>query len=68
MTIQALADLGYTVNINAEDPYTVPPPALMSPFPAFTVKMPEPHGPLAETDLSGRVTRRFMNKLPEPDR
>jgi hypothetical protein len=68
MTIQALADLGYVVNINAEDSYTVPPPSLMSTNPAFTIEMPEPHGPLAETDLFGRVTRRFMTKLPEPDK
>jgi len=67
MTIQSLADMGYVVNINAEDPYTVPPPSLMSPIPALTIQMPEPHGPLEETDLSGRVTRRFMNKLPPLD-
>jgi hypothetical protein len=64
MTIQSLADMGYGVNINAEDPYTVPPPSLMSPIPALTIQMPEPHGPLEETDLFGRVTRRFMNRLP----
>jgi hypothetical protein len=64
MTIQSLADMGYVVNINAEDPYTVPPPSLMSPFPAFSIKMPEPHGPLDERDSSGRVTRRFMTSLP----
>lgn len=68
MTIQALADLGYGVNINAEDPYTVPTPAFMSSIPAFSVQMPEPHGPLAELDQNGRVTRRFMNKLPPLDR
>lgn len=67
MTIQSLADMGYVVNINAEDTYTVPPPALMSPIPAFSIKMPEPHGPLAEIDASGRVTRRFTNKLPPLD-
>jgi hypothetical protein len=64
MTIQSLADMGYGVNINAEDPYTVPPPSLMSPFSAFSIKMPEPHGPLDERDSSGRVTRRFMTSLP----
>jgi hypothetical protein len=68
MTIQALADMGYVVNINAEDPYTVPPPSMMSTIPAFTVKMPEPHGPLAELDQFGRVTRRYMTKLPPLDR
>ncbi len=68
MTIQALADLGYVVNINAEDPYTVPTPALMSSIPAFSVQMPEPHGPLAELDQNGRITRRFMTKLPPLDR
>ena len=67
MTIQSLADMGYTVNVNAADPYIVPPPALMSTIPAFTVKMPEPHGPLAELDQFGRVTRRFMTKLPPLD-
>ncbi len=68
MTIQSLADLGYVVNLNGQDPYVVPPPSLMSSIPAFSVRMPEPHGPLAEVDQNGRITRRFMTKLPEPDR
>ena len=67
MTIQSLADMGYTVNLNAQDPYTVPPSLLMSMIPAFTQKMPEPHGPLAEVDNSGRITKRFMMRLPPLD-
>ena len=62
MTIQSLADLGYTVNVKAADPYIVPPAALMSTIPAFTLQMPEPHGPLGEVDQSGRITRRFTTK------
>lgn len=68
MTIQSLADLGYVVNLNGQDPYVVPPPALMSSIPAFSVKMPEPHGPLAEVDQNGRITRRFMTKIPDLDK
>jgi len=64
MTIQSLADMGYLVNTGAEDPYSVPAPALMSSIPAFSIQMPEPHGPLAEVDQFGRVTRRFMTRLP----
>ena len=68
MTIQSLADLGYAVNLNGEDAYTVPAAGLMSSIPAMTMKLPEPHGPLAELDNAGRVTRRFMTKLPELDK
>ncbi len=67
MTIQSLADLGYVVNSNGQDPYTVPAAGLMSEIPAFTIRMPEPHGPLAEVDRNGRVTRRFANQLPPLD-
>jgi hypothetical protein len=59
MTIQSLADLDYEVNISGADPYTVPPPAFMSPTPAWSVRMPNPHGPVAEVNSSGQVTRTY---------
>ena len=55
MTIQSLADLGYTVNTIPNDSYTVPPPALMSPTPAFSQRMGDPRGPIASVDANGRI-------------
>ena len=59
MTIQSLADLDYEVNISGADPYTVPPPAFMSPTPAWSVRMPNPHGPVAAVNSSGQITRTY---------
>ena len=59
MTIQSLADLDYEVNISGADPYTVPPPAFMSPTPAWSVRMPNPHGPVAAVNSSGQITRAY---------
>jgi hypothetical protein len=59
MTIQSLADMDYEVNINGANPYTVPPPALMSPTPAWSIRMPNPHGPVAEVNAAGQVTRSY---------
>jgi hypothetical protein len=64
MTIQSLADMDYEVNINGADPYTVPPPAFMSPTPAWSIRMPNPHGPVAEVNASGQVTR-FYGPIPQ---
>ena len=55
MTLQSLADMGYTVNLNITDPFTVPPPALMSPIPAWSLKLPDPHGALSSVDAFGRA-------------
>lgn len=65
MTIQSLADMGYTVNLNIQDAYTVPPPALMSMTPAWSLKLPEPHTPLAALDQNGRVVRVYQTSLPD---
>jgi len=59
MTIQSLADLDYEVNVNGADPYTVPPPAFMSPTPAWSIRMPNPHGPVAAVNSSGQITRTY---------
>jgi hypothetical protein len=59
MTIQSLADMDYEVNINGADPYTVPPPAFMSPTPAWSMRMPNPHGPVAAVNANGQIIRTF---------
>ena len=63
MTIRSLADLGYTVNTIPNDPYTVPPPALMSSIPAWSLRMGEPQGPIASLDDNGRIVYVY----PRPD-
>ena len=65
MTLQSLADMGYTVNLNITDPFTVPPPALMSPIPAWSLKLPDPHGALSSVDAFGRVVQRHRSSLPD---
>lgn len=59
MSIRALADLSYQVNILAADPYTVPSPnlvALRADFGAFALRMPAPLAPTGSIDRMGRVT------------
>ncbi|MBX3173846.1 MAG: hypothetical protein KF709_05505 [Gemmatimonadaceae bacterium] len=65
MTLQSLADLGYTVNLNIQDAYTVPPPSLMSSIPAWSLKLPDPHTPLAALDAAGNVVRVYRTSLPD---
>jgi len=64
MTVQGIADLGYTVNVNAADAYTVPPAALRASVTAAeaalaepVVALPEPERPRFQVDGLGRVTR-----------
>lgn len=61
MTIQSLADMGYGVNTIGGDQYTVPAvaPGLMSLTPAWSVRMGEPHGPLASFDHFGRLVKTY---------
>ncbi len=62
MTIQSLADLGYQVDIDEADAYTVPPPALRALLlatPSMLVRMPEPRRATHTMDTNGRVTPIF---------
>jgi len=63
MTIQSLADMGYTVNTVPNDAYVVPPPSLMSTVPAFSIRMSEPRGPIAAVDENGRI----VHVYPQPN-
>ncbi|MEX2181488.1 MAG: leishmanolysin-related zinc metalloendopeptidase [Gemmatimonadaceae bacterium] len=55
MTVQSLADMGYTANVLTADAYTVPPPSLMALLMAPPVKLAEPTGPIGVVTESGRV-------------
>jgi microcystin-dependent protein len=66
MTVQSLADLDYEVNVNAADPYTVPPPALFSPTAAPSIRMSNPHGPVAAVNANGQITRTFTPAPRDP--
>ena len=59
MTIQSLADLDYEVNVGVADPYTVPPAGLFSPTPALSIRMSNPHGPVAAVNANGQIIRTF---------
>ena len=59
MTMQSLADMGYTVDFSGADAYTVPPPSLMSELQAWSIQMPEPTGPIGVIDRYGRLVHRF---------
>jgi hypothetical protein len=63
MTIQSLADLGYGVHLVPLDAYVIPPPALMSPFPAWSLRMGEPSGPIAAVDANGNITHVYPRRL-----
>jgi len=59
MTIQALGDLGYTVDPDQSNDYVIPPPSLMSirlqSGGAGDLRMPAPRLPSHEIDRSGRI-------------
>ena len=65
ITVQGIADLGYTVNVLAADPYTVPPPTLMAmlrmegdvPTAEAEIRLAEPIQPKYAIDPSGRLRR-----------
>ena len=65
ITVQGIADLGYTVNVLAADPYTVPPPTLMAmlrmegdvPTAEAEIRLAEPLQPKYAIDPSGRLRR-----------
>jgi len=67
MTVQGLADLGYTVNLLSADPYTVPPPTLMAlldvegdlPSSHAATALPAPTMPRFEIDRAGNIRRLF---------
>ncbi len=61
-TVLSLADMGYTVNVNTADAYTVPPPGFQSLITPFTVKLSEPTGPIAALDATGTVVRTYPNQ------
>jgi hypothetical protein len=56
MTVQSLADMGYGVNVNRADAYTVPPTALRALLsaPADLMRLPAPIRPREQMDLMGR--------------
>lgn len=58
MTIQSLADLGYTVNLGAAEPFTLPPPAIQSALRAAGppgLRLPAPLLPMFTLDAAGRA-------------
>lgn len=65
ITIQGIADLGYTVNVLAADTYTVPPPTLMAllmmegdvPGAQAEIQLGEPIQPKYAIDRTGRLRR-----------
>jgi hypothetical protein len=59
MTVQGLADLGYSVNLLTSDPYTVPTPTLMALLEAEgdATVLPAPMMPRFEFDRAGRIRR-----------
>jgi hypothetical protein len=65
ITIQGIADLGYSVNVLAADTYTVPPPTLMAmlrmegdvPNAQAEIQLAEPIQPKYAIDPSGRLRR-----------
>lgn len=59
MTIQSLADLGYTVDATQGDEYSLAPSAsllLLDPFAGTAIAMPDPLRPLGRVDRFGRFT------------
>lgn len=60
MTIQALGDLGYTVDPDQSNDYVIPPPSLMglrqgAASAGTELRMPAPRLPTYEVDRSGRI-------------
>lgn len=56
MTVQSLADMGYTVNVGRAESYQVPPPALQALLraPSDLMRLPEPFLPREAIDPMGR--------------
>ena len=62
ITIQALADLGYTVNAGLADPYTLPSPHLAAAraaeeAPTIDLRNDVHRGPVFEIDEDGNIVR-----------